>query len=182
MFVDDRLSLSLRHSVNRRVRGKKGEIMCSRERFLTIGALCVFLASPSVALGQSAQARLAKAKSLKCVFQIVATASWTNGEPRGEIKPTTLSFAFDEIDSDEGTARIIGAFGPSEIIVRLSTGNLHFVQAFREGPLYTTTVFPRETRNGNLQAVHSRHEYTEVSLPGFTSRPEQYYGECAIGP
>ena len=112
----------------------------------------------------------------------VVVKSWTNGEPRGEIKPTTLSFAFDEIDSDEGTARIIGAFGPSEIIVRLSTGNLHFVQAFREGPLYTTTVFPRETRNGNLQAVHSRHEYTEVSLPGFTSRPEQYYGECAIGP
>ena len=76
--------------------------MCSNERFLTMGALCAFLASPSVALGQSAQARLAKAKSLKCVFQIVASASWTNGEPRGEIKPTKLSFAFDEIDSDEG--------------------------------------------------------------------------------
>jgi len=26
--------------------------------------------------------------------------------------------------------------------------------------------------------VHARHEYTEVSLPGYTSRPEQYYGEC----
>jgi len=28
--------------------------------------------------------------------------------------------------------------------------------------------------------VHTRHEYTEVRLPGFTSRPEQYYGECEI--
>jgi hypothetical protein len=156
--------------------------MWINQRFLTMGALCMFVASSSAALGQNAQARLAEAKSLKCVFQIVATASWTNGEPRPEIKPTKLSFGFDKIDSDEGTARMIGTFGPSEIVVRLSTGSLHFMQAFREGPLYTTTVFPRETRNGNLQAVHSRHEYTEVSLPGFTSRPEQYYGECAIGP
>jgi hypothetical protein len=82
----------------------KGEIMPGNERFLTIGALCVFLASPSVALGQSAQARLAKAKA-KCVFQVVATASWTNGEPQGEIKPTNL-FRIDEIDSDEGIQMI----------------------------------------------------------------------------
>ena len=32
--------------------------------------------------------------------------------------------------------------------------------------------------DGKLRAVHTRHEYTEVSLPGFTSRPEQYYGDC----
>jgi hypothetical protein len=32
-----------------------------------------------------------------------------------------------------------------------------------------------------MRAVHTRHEYTMISLPGFTSRPEQYYGECAIG-
>ena len=31
-------------------------------------------------------------------------------------------------------------------------------------------------------AVHTRHEYTDVLLIGFTSRPEQYYGDCAIGP
>jgi hypothetical protein len=156
--------------------------MSISRQFLAVGTLSVFLASASVASGQSAQARLANAKSLKCVFQIVATASWTNGEPKTEIKPAKLSIGFDEINPDEGTARMVGTFGPSEIIVRLSTGNLHFVQAFREGPLYTTTIFPKETRNGSLQAVHSRHEYTEVSLPGFTSRPEQYYGECAIGP
>jgi hypothetical protein len=39
-------------------------------------------------------------------------------------------------------------------------------------------VFDKETRAGRLQAVHTRHEYTAVSLPGFTSRPEQYYGDC----
>jgi hypothetical protein len=28
-------------------------------------------------------------------------------------------------------------------------------------------------------AVHTRHEYTDISLPGFTSRPEMYIGDCA---
>jgi hypothetical protein len=28
--------------------------------------------------------------------------------------------------------------------------------------------------------VHSRHEYYPTALPGFTSSPEQYYGECEI--
>jgi len=51
---------------------------------------------------------------------------------------------------------------------------------FLDGPLYTTRIFPKETRAGKLQAVHTRHEYTEISLPGFTSRPEQYYGECDV--
>jgi hypothetical protein len=41
-------------------------------------------------------------------------------------------------------------------------------------------VFDKENTPGKYKAVHTRHEYTEVSLPGFTSRPEQYYGECEI--
>ena len=35
-------------------------------------------------------------------------------------------------------------------------------------------------QEGRWLAVHTRHEYTDVSLPGYTSRPEQYYGSCAI--
>jgi hypothetical protein len=112
----------------------------------------------------------------------MTTGTWKNGEPVSETKAVKLSLGFDEINADDGTARVIGAFGPSDIIVRLSLGNLHFVQSFREGPLYTTTIFPKETKDGRLQAVHTRHEYTEVSLPGFTSRPEQYYGDCSIDP
>ena len=75
---------------------------------------------------------------------------------------------------------MVGTYGTSDIIVRLANGTLHLVQMFRDGPLYTTTIFPKETVGKKLQAVHTRHEYTEISLPGFTSRPEQYYGECAI--
>jgi hypothetical protein len=43
-------------------------------------------------------------------------------------------------------------------------------------------VFDRPGRNGTLLAAHSRHEFTPVQLPGFTSRPEQYYGECDVTP
>ena len=67
-----------------------------------------------------------------------------------------------------------------EIIVRLSAGTLHLVQSSSGGPLYVTTVFPEQTPDGKLKAVHTRHEFTALSLPGFTSRPEQYYGACEI--
>jgi hypothetical protein len=124
--------------------------------------------------------RLAKVKGVKCTFPVMATGGWTKGEPQIESKAAKMSVGFDEVNVDDGTARVIGAFGPSDIIVRLALGTLHFMQSFREGPLYVTTIFPEESRGGNLIAVHTRHEFTKVSLPGFTSRPEQYLGECAI--
>jgi hypothetical protein len=110
----------------------------------------------------------------------MATGTWNGGAASAEIKASKLSIGFDQIDADQGTARVIGSFGPSDIIVRFSLGTLHFVQAFREGPLYATTIFPQLAKDGKFMAVHTRHEYTEVRLPGFTSRPEQYYGECEI--
>jgi hypothetical protein len=122
------------------------------------------------------------AKSLSCVFPIVTTGAWNKGEAAAEVKPASLSIRFTSIDIDEGTARAIGSFGPSDIIVKLSERTLHFLQMFRAGPLYTTTVFDSESRSGKLKAVHTRHEYTDVSLPGFTSKPEQYYGECSVEP
>jgi hypothetical protein len=124
--------------------------------------------------------RLAKVTSVNCTFPAMASGTWTKGEPQIETKPAKLTVGFDEVNVDDGTARVIGAFGPSDIIVRLALGTLHFMQSFREGPLYVTTIFPEESRGGNLIAVHTRHEFTKVSLPGFTSRPEQYLGECAI--
>ena len=135
---------------------------------------------PRVTEAQPPRSVLSTVKSVTCTFPIMATGSWKGGEPQAEVKSSRLSLRFDAVNTDEGTARVIGDFGPSDIIVRLSMGTLHLVQMFADGPMYTTTVFPKETRGGKLQAVHTRHEYTEVSLPGFTSRPEQYYGECDV--
>jgi hypothetical protein len=131
---------------------------------------------------QSVNARLAAAKTLVCTFPVVATGNWIDGAHHADVKPSKLTIEFGEIDRDDGTARVIGDFGPSEIIVRSAGDTLHFVQSFREGPLYFTTVYPTETHDGRVLATHSRHEYTAVQLPGFTSRPEQYYGDCDIRP
>ena len=128
----------------------------------------------------AAQGRLADATALDCSFPLISTGTWNNGEPAAELGVSALDFQFVEIDADGATANAIGPFGPSHIITRLSGDYLHFMQLFNVGPLYTTTVIDRETRDGKLMAVHTRHEYTDVRLTGFTSRPEQYYGECQI--
>jgi hypothetical protein len=140
----------------------------------------MLLCAGSATSAQTSRQVLATVKSLNCTFPVVAIGTWTNAVAQAEVKSSPLSLRFDSINTEEGTARVIGNYGPADIIVRLTMGTLHLVQIFSEGPLYTTTVFPKETRGARLQAVHTRHEYTEVSLPGFTSRPEQHYGDCEV--
>jgi hypothetical protein len=144
--------------------------------------MVVALAVSGLSAAQSPHDRLAGVKTLSCNFTTSVVATWKNGIPQTEIKPAQLALRFEAVNVDEGTARVVGMFGPSDIIVRLSENTLHLIQSFREGPLYATTVFPRETRAGRLQAVHTRHEWTDVTLPGYTSSPEQYYGDCALSP
>ena len=135
--------------------------------------------APRVALA-AAQNRLADVTEATCAFSLVATGTWTDGEPEAELDPSTLTFRFVGIDTDAATADAEGLFGPSHIITRLSGDYLHFVQMFNAGPLYVTTIIDRETSDGKLMAVQTRHEYTDVRLAGYTSRPEQYYGECEV--
>ncbi len=71
-------------------------------------------------------------------------------------------------------------YGKYDIIVRYSGGYLHFIQSFLDGPLYVTTILEKKTASGKFKAMHSRHEFTDFALIGFTSSPEQYYGECEI--
>jgi hypothetical protein len=122
--------------------------------------------------------RLAKLTTLKCSFPTMATGTWIKGEPQATIKPSKLTVGFAAIDTQDGTADAVGSSGKSHITVRLVGNYLTFMQIDPYGAVYVTTVFSTETRAGRLQAVHTRHEYTPVSAPGFTSRPEQYYGEC----
>jgi hypothetical protein len=147
-----------------------------------VGTACLVLIITAAVNAQSARERLEGVRTLDCTFTLNAVATWKDGVPQAVVKPTQLSLRFDSVSPDDGTARVVGMFGPSDIIVRLSGDTLHLIQSFREGPLYATTVFPKETRAGRLQAVHTRHEFTQVSLPGYTSSPEQYYGDCQVSP
>ena len=133
----------------------------------------LLLAWPSGARG-AAQGKTATAKSLRCTFPLNTTGTWKkDGLPDATVKPATLVLLFESIDTDEGTARLRSGSVGSDIVARLSGGYLHFMQSFRSGPLYTTTVFDKETSGGKFKAVHSRHEYFSVPLPGATSSPEQ---------
>lgn len=124
--------------------------------------------------------RLLHASVVKCSFEAMARGRWQGVAPEAIPDRSTLTLEFHDVNADEGTARAITPLGASEIIARASSGALHFVQIFANGPLFTTTVWPVEGAPGRLLAVHSRHEYTAIALPGYTSRPEQYYGTCAI--
>jgi hypothetical protein len=143
--------------------------------------MVLLLALPTAPPG-AAQARLAAAKSIRCSFPQNATGAWNKaGAPEVTPKPSTLVLRFEAIDADDGTAQLRNGSMSSDVIVRASAGYLHFMQVFRTGPLYTTTVFDKDA-DGRLKAVHSRHEYFPQPLPGATSSPEQYYGECDVVP
>ena len=136
----------------------------------------------ALAVAVLAQESLANLKKLQCTFAVQATGTWVDGAAKAEVKPAKLTVGFDDIDVGGGTADTVGQFGPLHITVRLTGSTLHFLHMDSGGALYLTTVFAPakgQLGSGKLRAVHTRHEYTEVSLPGFTSRPEQYYGECA---
>ena len=133
---------------------------------------------PSMAAGQDS--KLATVKTLQCTFPLISTGTWKNGKAEAVVKPSTLTMKFVSINTDEGSAQLEGGSGTYDIIVRYASGYLNFIQSFRDGPMYTTTVFQKETTGGKLKAVHSRHELFDFALPGFTSSPEQYYGECEI--
>lgn len=129
---------------------------------------------------------LGEVQRLKCTFTLLASGTWEKDAPSADVKPATLSMQFDAIDTQDGTANVIdvsaASSGAPHITVRLLGDNLHFLAMNTSGSVYLTTVFAdRESRaGGKFKAVHTRHEFTQVRLTGWTSRPEQYYGQCEV--
>jgi hypothetical protein len=124
--------------------------------------------------------RLVNAKSLTCTFSVMATGTWKDGVAEASRKPAKLKIAFTSVDTADGTANAVGDSGKAHITVRAVGNYLTLMQMDPYGAVYVTTVFNTETKSGRLLAVHTRHEFTPVQLPGLTSRPEQYYGECDV--
>ena len=128
-----------------------------------------------------AQSRLATVKTIQCSLQRQSTGTWLKGGGiEATVKPATLTLRFESIDSDAGTAILKTGAAGTEITARLAEGYLHFMQAFRTGPLYTTTIFEAGASGDRFKVVHSPHEYFATPLPGATSSPEQYDGECQV--
>lgn len=150
-------------------------------RYFTIATMVAVLAAmPGSSVAQTGTPALAAATAIKCTFSLMAASTFQVDPPKAEVKPASRVLEFEAINTDEGTAQLKSGFGQFDIVVRYSKGYLHFVQSFLDGPLHTTTVIEKKTASGKLKAMHSRHEYTDIALPTFTSSPEQYYGECEI--
>jgi hypothetical protein len=126
---------------------------------------------------------LARVKSLKCQFSIYSSGSWKNGEPQAQIRqPEQLTLEVDEIDTDSGSARVTGTSGPADVVSLLTVSSLHFMERSVTGTLNITTVFVGEPNVKTFRAVHARHDYLPMSLPGFVSEPSvsQHYGTCEV--
>jgi len=152
---------------------------------MLVKSLAVVITAAAVlaltAVDAVAQAKIAGVKSLRCTFLRVSTGSWNkDGAPEAAIKPASLVLRFEAIDTEAGLAQLRNGSVGTDVTVRLAEGYLHFMQAFRTGPLYTTTVFEAGATGNKFKAVHSRHEFFSVPLPDATSSPEQYYGECEV--
>ena len=135
----------------------------------------------------TAPVALANVQRLKCSFTHKALGTWEKDlAPVVEMTPAKLSMVFDAIDTQDGTANVTDVTAPDagapHITVRVLADNLHFLAMNISGSVYLTTVFAdRDSRAGkNFKAVHTRHEFTPTRLTGWTSRPEQYYGQCEV--
>lgn len=134
------------------------------------------------AAAQDQPLTLGTVTKMTCTFPIMWMGNWDKaGAASGASEKSDLVLKYDQIDTGDGTAQVAGFTGNFYITARLVANvALHLLHTDAAGPVYMTTVFNKPTRDGKLKAVHTRHEFTEVSLPGFTSRPEQYIGECEL--
>jgi hypothetical protein len=145
-----------------------------------LAGVLIFLGSPVVPAQSTAGNPLAKVKTLTCTFEVYTSAKWKNGTPEAEIKNARMSLEIDEIDTDSGTARLAGTSGPAYVTALLTVSSLHFMERSVTGTLDVTTIFVPEAAGQKLRAVHSRHDYLPMSIPGFVSQPtvSQNYGSC----
>jgi hypothetical protein len=121
---------------------------------------------------------------LSCVFPIESTATWsaeTAELPRIKTD-AALAFEIEDIDTVDGSARLVGPKDETDVIAKLFAWSLHFLETNASGGgINVTTVFAQESRDGKLRAVHSRADY----LPAAGARAadasaSQFYGECDV--
>jgi hypothetical protein len=147
-------------------------------------ALAALLAAAPAAAQTKPDIDLTTIKTLKCTFSVSAIGAWKNGEPQAQVKTGgTVSVELVDIDTQDGSARLVGASAGEDIVLQASAWNLHFLELQRSGRLTMTSVFGQETKPGWLKAVHTRTDYLKISMPKFESEPTaaQYYGDCEVG-
>ena len=96
--------------------------------------------------------------------------------PETAVRPSSLVLRFEAIDAETGTAQLRNGAMTTDVTVRLAEGYLHLMQAFRTGPLYTTTVFEAGASAGasgrRILATSSSRRLCPARPPALS----RYYG------
>ena len=151
----------------------------------TVLTICLLAGVAPLATAQTTDKNpLAPVKALKCRFSIYASGSWTKTyDAQAQVRqPEQLSLDIDDIDTDSGSGRVTGTAGPAEVTALLTLSSLHFMERSVTGTLNITTVFAGDPGATTFRAVHTRHDYLPLNLPGYESAPSvsQHYGVCEV--
>lgn len=121
-----------------------------------------FLATAAAYVPSHAQVR-----SLRSDFIDRAVKTWD--DDRLETGKESFSLVYDSIDTNSGSARLIGNAGAVGVQVIQTAEGLHFFEVTPSGNVSVTTVFSAK----GVPAAHSRH----TNLPGGPV-VSQHHGHC----
>ena len=118
--------------------------------------------------------RLRLTSTFRCEFPIGVSGNLQRDSPSSEVSRENLNLVFDNVSASNGTARMIGNNGGSDIVVSGADDGITLLEPLESGFFQMTVKYAAITSTGHFKAVHSRHS----SIMG-TPLPSQYYGSCA---
>jgi hypothetical protein len=117
---------------------------------------------------------LTSAKTFRCRFSSGVSANMSTDRPAPKLNRDTLNLVFDEINTREGTARLIGNMGATDVRVIADPHAVTFLEQTLSGIVQITVIYAAQRSDGTFKAVHSRH----TPIVGGNPLPSQAYGYC----
>lgn len=118
--------------------------------------------------------RLRLSSTFRCEFPIGVSGNLQRDSPSSTVFREKFSLVFDNVSVPNGTARMIGNNGGSDIVVSGADEGITLLEPLESGFFQMTVIYAAHNSSGSFKAVHSRHS----SLMGWPL-PSQYYGSCS---
>ena len=116
--------------------------------------------------------------SVRCKFSHGQATDFDKGKPTTSRVPGSdmPDLVYDQIDTQKGTARLIGNQGAGDVTVyRAGNDSVHLLEMTGAGSLNSTTIYQLFATKGvshQYPVVHSRH------INSMSPYPSQYLGTC----
>ena len=115
-----------------------------------------------------------QSQSFRCNFSDGFSTNWDSGKASSVRGGKMAEMVFDQLDTKNGTGRMIGNAGVENVQVIRGDGSIHILERTPTGNLNITTIFGPIQKNPNeFPVVHSRH----INIMGGPF-PSQYVGLC----